>query len=179
MVKLAISVNCQHCMEICWSLPMHQPGIYLNSLIFLCITTKCCWGGGMACMERDEKPVTRRYLWEWTSVTIDIKWRQQMMFFRFTDTNTCLQYLFTLFAGWWFYFYSEFFSKHYSDSLWLEQEGASASRRQWQDSFKVESLWTGHGNKRQEQQLSSTATGAFSVRFWEGVWWWWQWSIEP
>lgn len=68
-----------------------------------------CGGGGVAWMERDEKPLTRWYLWEWTSVTIDIKWRQQMMFFKFTDTNTCLQFLFTLLAGWLFWFYSQVF----------------------------------------------------------------------
>lgn len=98
-------------MEICWDLPICQSGIYLQSSIFPYITKECvCGGGRVACMERDEKPVTRWYLWEWTTVTIDIKWRQQMMFVKFTDTNTCLQFLFTLFAGWLFYFYSQVFA---------------------------------------------------------------------
>lgn len=78
---------------------------------FSCILQQSvCWGGGMACMERDAKPVTGWYLWEWTSVTIDIKWRQQIMFLKFTDTNTGLQFLFTLFSGWLFYFYSQVFA---------------------------------------------------------------------
>lgn len=93
------------------SYPYKLPALYGNLLRFantlawnlfaefIFIATVCVLRGRDSMHREDEKPVTGWYLLEWTSVTIDIKWRQQMMLFKFTDTNICLQFLLPFLLG--------------------------------------------------------------------------------
>lgn len=97
-------------MEICWDLPVFQPGVYRQSSVFLCGTRACVLRGRAGTCGQDEKPGTGWCLRERTSVAIDFTWSQQVMFVKFADTNTCLPFLFTLLAGQLFYFSSQVFA---------------------------------------------------------------------